>query len=53
MEAVIKERILNLKNQREVAAQAVAQIQAQVNQALVKVHQLDGAISALEDLLKA
>lgn len=43
--------IENLRQQRNAASLKAGELQTQMNQEVIRVHQLDGAITALEDLL--
>ncbi len=48
---LIDKRINELKAQRQAASVRAGQLQEELNRKVIEVHQLDGAIAALESLI--
>lgn len=48
---LVQNRIEDLKQQRQAASVRAGQLQEDFNKTVVQVHQLDGAIAALEQLV--
>ena len=52
-EAAIRQRIKEIREYRQTLAMETARLQEQLQTAMIRIHQHDGAASALEDILSS